>query len=189
MLLCGTHHDAIDDQLNYHTVAWLKKAKADHELSLDRGMKYSMGEVGYQELQLVCNALTMPTAVVSVEIEEIELSMDIDHKIEFNSLGTPTRELIELGMAQDGEVRRFLKTFDAAIPRFVNQLTARFKAIYFQGVADNLTPDALFDSIIGAAYENCGPQLTDGVAAAALAVVAHLFSICDIFEHEPAAAR
>lgn len=189
MLLCGTHHDAVDSQLEFHTTEWLRDAKEQHVMMLSRGSRYVMGTIGYQDLQMVCEALIMGVTASEEEIDSIEPSLDIDVKISINELGLRTKNLIELGMAKDKEVRTFLAAMDRIMVGFSSRLTSRFKALYYRGVADGLAGDDLFQDLLGAAYENCGPRLNTESEAAALAVVAHLFSICEIFEHEPAATR
>lgn len=189
ILLCGDHHDAVDTQLEFHTVEWLRSAKLTHEQAMDRSAGYAMGLVGYQELQMVCDGLVMGVTVHNDEILSIDQAIDINEKVRLNDLGSGTRGIIELGMAQDREVRKFLTAMDSAVLGFSARLTAHFKSLYYQGRAEGMSGDDLFASIVGATYANCGPRLTAEVQAASLAVVAHLFSICEIFEHEPATAR
>lgn len=189
MLLCGTHHDAIDSQLEFHTVEWLREAKDQHIKMLVRGNRYAMGHVGFKDLQMVCDALIMGVTVSDDEIDAIEPAIDIDDKIRLNDLEGDTKPLIELGMAQGKEVRTFLASMDQIVAGFSTRLTSRFKALYYRGVSEGLSGDDLFQDLLGAAYENCGPQLSPESEAAALAVLTHLFSICEVFEHEPAATR
>lgn len=189
ILLCGTHHDAVDAQLEFHTVKWLREAKEQHIKRLARGNRYAMGQVGFKDLQMVCDALVMGVTVREDEIDSIEPAIEIDEKIRLNDLEGDTKPLVELGMAQDREVRTFLASMDRIVPGFSTRLTSRFKALYFRGVSEGLSGDDLFQDLLGAAYENCGPQLNPESEAAALAVLVHLFSICEVFEHEPAAAR
>ncbi len=156
---------------------------------LVRGNRYAMGHVGFKDLQMVCDALVMGVAVSDEEIDSIEPAIDINEKISLNDLEADTRPLIELGMAQDKEVRTFLAAIDQIMPGFSTRLTSRFKALYYRGLSEGLSGDDLFQDLLGAAYENCGPQLNPESEAAALAVLSHLFSICEVFEHEPAVTR
>lgn len=189
MLMCGDHHDAIDTQLAFHTTKWLRAAKKEHEKTLHRSDEYAMGLVGYKELQMVCDGLVMGVTVFDDEIFPIDLSIDIDTKLDINELGSVARGVIELGMAQSQEVRMYLMTMDRAMLGFSTRLTNRFKGLYYQSLSDGLSGDDIFSNIMGSTYENCGPSLTSDTVAASQAVVAYLFSICEIFEHEPAAAR
>ena len=52
------------------------------------------------------------------------------------------------------------------------------------GLADGLQPDEVFDYLVQRAWDNAGPQDTPQLRAAALAVVAYLFEICEVFERE-----
>ncbi|WP_207843026.1 ABC-three component system protein [Williamsia soli] len=189
ILLCGDHHDAIDSQLSFHTTDWLRKTKKSHEDAMDRAAEYAMGTVGYKELQMVCDGLVMGVDVADGEIDEIEEAIEIYEKVEINDLGPLTRSFIELGMAQDREVRKFLSMMDQIVLGFSNRLTSRFRAVYYSGVAEGVSGDDLFSNIVGTTYAQCGPRLTPEVQAASLAVVVHLFSICEIFEHEPSTSQ
>ncbi|MCZ4279002.1 ABC-three component system protein [Rhodococcoides yunnanense] len=189
ILLCGNHHDAVDSQLVHHTTNWLLDAKRFHEETMDRAAEYAMGSVGFKELQMVCDGLVMGVTTTNAEILAIDEAIGIREKLRLNSLGPETRASVELGMAQDREVRKYLSTMDQLVIGFSNRLTARFKAVYFGGLADGLSGDDLFASIMGTTYAQCGPSLTPEVQAASLAVVVHLFSICEIFEHEPLTSR
>lgn len=182
ILLCGDHHDAVDSQLEFHTKDFLRQAKLQHERGLDRAAQYHMGLIGYKELEMICQALSLGVTVQSEDISSIEPPLDIDNKIELNGLGEESRHSIELGMAQDKEVREFLKAMDNIQLGFSSRLTDRFKALYYQARAENLSGDDLFASILGTTYLNCGPTLTHQAQAASLAVIAHLFFICEIFE-------
>lgn len=191
MLLCGSHHDAIDYQLEFHTREWLTQAKLQHESTVARAIQYAMGSIGYGELELVCRGVSMtePATAGEDRIDPLTLAIDIEEKLHLNELGDTVRTQVELGMAQEAEVGRFLSSMEQILPRLSDNLVAKFKALYYQGISEGLHGDALFGSIVGAAMLNCGTALTAEIEAAALAVVVHLFVICEIFEHERSAAR
>jgi hypothetical protein len=63
-------------------------------------------------------------------------------------------------------------------------LLARCKSDYYSAVADGLQPDEVFDFLVQRAWDNAGPHDTPQLRAAALAVVAYLFEICEVFERE-----
>jgi hypothetical protein len=189
ILLCSDHHDAIDTQLHFHTVEFLQDAKRHHEEAMERATKYAMGQVGFKELQMVCDGLVRGVNVEDGEIEPLDPAPEISQKLVINDLGDAARHRVELGLAQQMEVRKFLVTVDNALIGFSARLTAHFKSVYYANVADGLHGNDLFDAVLGNAYSECGPTLTAETEAAALAVVAHLFSICEIFEHELAATQ
>lgn len=189
ILLCGPHHDAIDTQLEFHTTAWLRDAKAANEERVSRGYYYAIGSVGFDHLEIVCKGVNIARRDSGAEIDEITIPIDIEAKIAINALGPEPRSLIEVGLARQAEVRAFISAMDQLYTNFASDLAAGFKAIYYGGWAEGLRGDDLFRSVLGDAYENCGPQLTDEVGAAALAVVVELFVICEVFEHEHIASR
>ncbi|WP_152603813.1 ABC-three component system protein [Amycolatopsis rifamycinica] len=185
IFLCGPHHDGIDSQLNHHTVEFLRDAKAKHEQAIARAAAYAMGQVRFDHLEIVCRALQLGCDDIN---EDIVMPLEVDDKIRINELGDSTREQILLGLAKVEEVKKFIHTMDTFKPNFGLKLAARFKQEYFGLVADGLHGDELYSSIVYTAQQNAGPVDNPEVRAAVLAVVAYLFSTCEIFEHEPTAA-
>lgn len=88
------------------------------------------------------------------------------------------------GLSQAARVEEFIGFQSSVAPSFGRSLVARFKSDYFAARAENLEPDAVFDYLVETAIENAGPRDTPQVRAAALAVIAYLFEICEIFERE-----
>jgi hypothetical protein len=188
ILLCGSHHDVVDAQLTFHTTEWLHSAKKTHETAVARGYSYAMGKVGFAHLEMVCMGINICATGGMTAIDNLTIPIDIEEKITLNLLGGESRNLIELGMAQQSEVRRFIAQMNQLHPNFSYELTAKFKGIYYLAFSEGSRGDDLFRDILGSAYENCGVALSPEVGAAALAVVVELFSICEIFDHEPTAA-
>ncbi|MFC8664734.1 ABC-three component system protein [Streptomyces sp. NPDC057199] len=181
--LCGTHHDAIDSQLNHHTVEFLREAKAKHELAVARGVPYSMGAVGFEELESVCNYLTINNDETSSP-EEIALDITLEEKIVLNRLTDVSREMINAGIAKVTEVRGFIRFVeDTKHPGFGTKLAAKFKAEYYKAVGQGLEGDEVFSYLCEVSCENSGPRDTPVLRAAAIATVTYLFEICEIFEH------
>jgi hypothetical protein len=163
----------------------LRGAKLAHENKVARAIAYSIGEVRFEHLEMVCKGLGLQDPVESVGVD---LPLEIDEKIDINDLGEGTRRLILLGMAQVDEVKRFVTCMNGWKPDFGNRLAARFKQEYFCGVAAGLTGDELFELVYSTALEHAGPIDGPEVQAAVLSVIAYLFSLCEIFEYEPSAA-
>ncbi|MET4592313.1 ABC-three component system protein [Arthrobacter sp. 754] len=182
IFLCGTHHDVIDSQLDYHTVAYLREAKAKHEARLSRAVRHALGEIGYADLETVCRVI----GSIPVVSTRIDVPLAIAEKVELNGLSDGTQAKIGDGLAQAGRVAEFVEFQSRSAQQFGTRLASRFKASYYQGISDGLTPDDVFESILFHAYENSGPEDTPSSRAAALAVVSFLFERCEIFEHEPA---
>lgn len=184
VLLCGSHHDIIDTQLNYHTVDFLAEMKQCHERKVARALAHAMGEVGFDHLEIVCKAIQLNDKTS----DDIVMPLDIETKISLNNLGEATREQIRLGMAKVAEVTRFIVMMDDYKDNFGARLAARFKQEYWRGVADGLEGDELYSTIQYVALQNAGPVESAELRAAVLAVVTYLFTKCEIFEHESTAA-
>jgi hypothetical protein len=180
--LCGPHHDAVDYQLDLHTVEFLREAKRTHEADVARAVRTGLGEVTYAELMLVCSVLvaaTEPLARVQVDI-----ALPVQQKIQLNQLGPGPVEQIIAGLSQADRVERFIAFQSELNPGFGKTLAARCKSDYYSAVASGLQPDEVFDYLIQQAWDNAGPHDSPQLRAAALAVVAYLFEICEVFERD-----
>lgn len=178
--LCGPHHDAIDSQLHFHTAEWLRQAKRDHERAVARGVRLALGQVTYEELGVVCSVLA--SAPPNQSEAQVELALPVREKIEFNNLGSDSTQRITDGLSQSARVADFVAFQNRTNPAFGRSLAARFRSEYYAAIAELLGPDEIFDRLVERAYENAGPVDTPQVRAAALAVVAYLFELCEIFE-------
>lgn len=178
--LCGTHHDAIDSQLALHTRAFLVEAKTAHERLVANAMRRAMGDVTYKELNLVCQVIVHNVEAIS--IESTDLPLPVEEKIVLNALGEATTERITEGLAQAYRVADFIAFQNKYDSKFGRSLVARMKADYFTALSEGLAPDEVFDYIVEVANENAGIRDTEVTRAAAVAVVAHVFELCEIFE-------
>lgn len=180
--LCGPHHDVIDTQLGHHTREFLLGTKRTHEEAVQRAVRTAMGEVTYEELEVVCKVI----ANASVPPQElgVERAVPLQQKISVNLLGPSSVQRITDGLSQAARIADFIAFQNSMSPSFGRTLVARFKSDYYLAVADGLDPDAVFDYLVEKAFDNAGPRGTPQVRAAALSVVAYLFEICEIFERE-----
>jgi hypothetical protein len=185
ILLCATHHDVVDSQLHQHTAEFLLTAKAQHEAAVARGVRHALGEVTFEHLSVVCQVLTVDAPPADAAID---LPLEIAAKIALNDLGPSSADKIRDGLAQARRVQAFLEWRSRDWPAFGQRLVAGFRALYYQAIADGIRGDELFDLLLAAAEADAGPRDTPELRAAALAVVAHLFEMCEVFEHEPAAS-
>lgn len=181
--LCGTHHDAIDAQLHHHTREFLTDAKQNHEQAVARAVRTGLGDVTYVELTVVCTVMAGDAA--PLQPGGVDLAVPLQQKIEVNNLGTQSVQRITDGLSQAARVQEFIAFQSTTQPDFGSRLVARFKSDYYKARADGVDdPDALFDYMVQTAYDNSGPLDTTATRAAALAVVAYLFELCEIFERE-----
>lgn len=185
IFLCGPHHDIVDVQLNRHTKEFLVEAKQKHERAVARAMKHAMGQVRFDHLEMVCKALVLEESELN---DQIVMPLEVEEKISLNELGNESRDQIKLGMAQVEEVEKFVTLMNSFKPNFGLKLAARFKKEYYGGIADSLSGDELFSSVCYVAQQHAGPIDNSELRAAVLAVVTYLFTMCEIFEHEPTAA-
>mgnify|MGYP005990467547 CR=1 FL=1 len=180
--LCGPHHDAIDAQLEYHTRDLLIQAKETHELAVARAVRSGLGDVTYEELEVVCKVIAGDS--VPAQTLGVDLALPLQQKIELNKLGNSSVQHIKDGLSQATRVAAFIAFQTSAQPDFGRSLVARFKSDYYSAVAQGLESDVVFDYLVEKAHENSGPRDTSAMRAAALAVVAYLFELCEIFERE-----
>ncbi|WP_422117752.1 ABC-three component system protein [Brachybacterium sp. UNK5269] len=179
--LCGPHHDVIDTQIEYHTREFLLETKRAHEEAVARALRSALGAVTYEELSVVCTVLASAPAPQQLGVE---LALPLQEKISLNSLGPLSVQRITDGLSQTARVEAFIQFQGMVSPSFGRVLVARFKSDYYAARADGLESDEVFDYLVEKAIENAGPRDTPQIRAAALAVVAHLFEICEIFERE-----
>lgn len=180
--LCGPHHDAVDAQLEHHTLEFLVDAKRRHEEAVARAVKTALGGVTYEELSVVCGVIA--SAPSATQPTDVGLALPLQEKIELNKLGPTSVLRITAGLSQAARVGDFIAFQTTTAPAFGRMLVSRFKSDYFAAEAESLEPDAIFDYLVEKAFENAGPRGTPEVEAAALAVVAYLFEICEIFKRE-----
>ena len=180
--LCSPHHDAVDSQLNLHTREFLQDAKRKHEIAVERAVRNALGKVTFEELKVVCTVLA--SAPMTSPKLDVELALPVQEKIELNKLGQTSVQRITAGLSQAARVEAFISFQTTVAPSFGHSLVAQFKSEYYAALAENLEPDAVFDYLVETAFENAGPRDNPQVRAAALAVVAYLFEICEVFEHE-----
>ncbi|WP_395639419.1 ABC-three component system protein [Pseudolysinimonas sp.] len=180
--LCGPHHDAIDSQLNLHTLQFLRDAKKAHEAAVARAVRYALGDVTYEELSLVCSVVGR--AADKGQPDHVDLALPLQEKIQLNALGDGSVARIADGLSQASRVAEFVAFQNGIEAGFGRSLASRMKADYFTAIAEGLGPDEVFDYLVTVAFDNAGPTDSPRVRAAALAVIAYLFEICEIFERE-----
>lgn len=179
--LCGSHHDAIDSQLELHTREFLIQAKMEHEKVVARAMRRAMGDVTYAELTLVCQVVSHGDE--GAPLDAPELPLPVEQKITLNALGVNARERITEGLAQAYRVAGFISFQNDWDSKFGRRLVSRMKADYYTALSEGLASDEVFDYIVEVANENAGLRDTPVTRAAAVAVVAYVFELCEIFEH------
>lgn len=115
------------------------------------------------------------------ELDPVALPPKVEHKAKYNLLSVSAKRFLGLGQSGAAHVQNYLsdQVDPAEAQRMADGFTARYKAV----VAEGAEPDAAFGAMIGFAGGGSTDVARD---AAALAVVAHFFSTCQIFDRPPA---
>jgi hypothetical protein len=116
-------------------------------------------------------------------LEPVQLPPELTEKMEWNELAKSTRHFLGIGLAAAEKVRRYL--MDRCEPEESQKMADAFKDRYSACRFRGLEPDKIFGEMV--IYAGGGTGESDREAAA-LAIVTHFFSTCEIFETPPAAA-
>lgn len=181
IVLRSDHHDLIDTAVVEHPTADLIEMKRLHEGRVGRAVRAATVTVDFTVLELVC---TFVASLPLADTVELEMSMPTLAKINLNGLSGETAGKIETGLAQVGRVQAFVDFRSQSDANFPRRLIAQVKSWYLEAVVAELAPDDAFDYVLARAIDGSGPRDTEQIRAAALAVVALVFEICEIFEHE-----
>ena len=114
-------------------------------------------------------------------LEPVPLPPKVAVKAEYNRLSTAAKRFLALGQTGADSVRRYLR--DQVDPSEAQRMADGFKDRYRTVTTEGAEPDAAFGEMLGYAG---GGTVDVAREAAALAVVAHFFSTCEIFDRPPA---
>lgn len=174
ILLCGTHHHAyVDGALGAYSADELRKWKADEEAWLEGRLRECMPRVTFAELDVVMKAMLGQPGQPAAD----RTIVPPREKMAKNAL--TERCGIVMGLTKVQEVRELLQRHAAIDGAFPERLRAGFVAQYAILHAGGDRGDELFLGLREfAAGGSREPLMTD----AALAVLAYLFEICEVFE-------
>jgi hypothetical protein len=174
ILVCPTCHDQIDIQEVKYTTPMLREIKAQHEKWINEQLDNSMSEITFAELEIACKAIASGTHITTVDFQLISP----EEKIKKNNLSPVVRSLISMGLSRSAEVSRYLSGHAKLDPDFPQRLKNGFKEKYLK-FKNEMSGDALF-----MALQNLLPSRTADFAqqSANLAILCHLFELCEIFE-------
>lgn len=175
VLLCPTHHTLVDKQDSTYTVEDLREWKRKHELWVREVLSDEIPNVSFAELEILTKGLVNNSTPESTDLRVI----DPTEKMEKNGLTSQVSFLLTLGLSKAHEVSTFLKDMAQVDYEFPLRLKAGFVNKYLSLKDGGLEGDSLFFAL----YEFATAGQSSFVyQAAALATMAHLFEVCDIFE-------
>ena len=136
-------------------------------------------DVTYASLEAAINSLRLPKTDPNIGFDfKIH---DTDKKLNINSLGEPTKNLILEAAQHSAKVQKFIserakQTNDPSVPA---RLRYFFVSLYNKFyVEDGIYGDELFEAIRQAASKSVE---SDSCKFATQAILVHLFIICDVF--------
>lgn len=184
VLLCRNHHGLVDAQDSTYTVEQMRGWKSELEAWVEERLTDGMRGIQFAELEIVCRALVSGTALASSALSAVPPQ----EKMEHNELTAVSSQRMTIGLMQAPQVAAYLQEMatrvDAGFPQRLRQgFVTEYERLHTEG----LRGDALFLALGDFAFEAAvcadasGPERFD-IRAAALAVLCHLFEVCDVFE-------
>lgn len=175
ILLCPTCHDIIDIQPENYPTEALLKIKQEHELWVEEQLDVEMSNVSFAELELAAKALSTGKFSELTDFHVIPPEL----KITKNNLTQVSRAYITMGLSRSSEVERFLARMAQVIDTdFPERLKSGFKQKYLE-LSKSSSGDELFMDMLEFAYSGRSDFKQQ---AASLAILSHLFHLCEIFE-------
>jgi hypothetical protein len=184
VVLCPTHHVLVDSLDSLFDVATVQGWKTDAERSTAERLSVGSLDISFTELALVCDALASGyTGIPSTEM----VAVQVEEKMAANGLTDAINIWMTTGLGQAPMVADFIARQAQISTRYPERLRAGFVAEYDRLRDDGISGDDLFLALIDFGKEAILTPQADQhriwvATSAAVAVVAHLFEICDLFE-------
>ncbi len=184
VLLCRNHHGLVDAQASTYTVEEMRCWKLELETWVEEKLTEGMRGIHFAELEVVCCALIAGTALASSALTAVPPHEKMAH----NELTALSSYRMTIGLMQAPQVAAYLQEMATKVDSmFPQRLRQGFVTAYELLRAEGLRGDALFLAMADFAFEAAvAPDANAGerfdVRSAALAVLCHLFEVCDVFE-------
>lgn len=172
--LCPTCHTKIDKQEEDYPADMLFKIKEEHELWVEDQLDNSMSDVSFSELEIAAKAIASGNHVQNGDLTVIPP----DEKLGKNDLTSVSRSYIAMGLSRSSEVTRFLAQMSQIDDDYPIRLRDGFKSKYSELKVD-LSGDELFMAMLEFAQRGL---IDFKYQAASLALLSHLFHLCEVFE-------
>ena len=174
ILLCPTCHDTVDAQESKYTVDSLLEIKAEHEAWVADQLDQGMSSVSFAELEIAAKAIASGKHSNASDFQVIPPG----EKISKNGLTEFSRSYIAMGLSRSAEVGRFLSSMDQIDDGYPEKLKSGFRQKYME-LKQASNGDELFMAMLEFAQAG---QTSFAQKAASLAILSHLFHLCEVFE-------
>ena len=179
LLLCRHHHGLVDVQYSTYSAEELLSWKERHEAEVEAGRRtalaHHMNRVAFPELEAAARVLLATRGSGDAKL----ITLPPDEKMELNGLGDEPRFLLTVGASKGDEVGRFIAFQSQLDEGYAGRLRAGFVAEYRRHRAAGLRGDHLFEAMRVFA---CGGASDEPRKLAGLAILSHLFILCEVFE-------
>jgi hypothetical protein len=184
VVLCPTHHTLVDKADSSFSVSELQLWKADVERATADRLSIGSVDVTFAELSLVCDAFAdgySPIASTPM------VAVGVEAKMLANGLTGAVRFWMTTGLSQAWMVADFMNRQAQIIPTYPEKLRAGFVNQYNELRSAGTEGDDLFFALVNFGAEAALSPQSNGeriwvAKSAALAVICHLFEVCDLFE-------
>jgi hypothetical protein len=133
-------------------------------------------KLAFEDLRIVLVGIGRQYRLIDSEIRPVPAG-----KLSANALSGDVEILMKTGMAKSDLVKRFFD--DWHDPTLGDRVAERFKEEYTALKKNNVLPDDIFSQLF--VFAGGGERGTPTHEVAVLAVLAHLFEECDIYERPP----
>ncbi len=172
--LCPNCHTKIDKQENSYPFEFLKEVKKRHEEFVLITLDNAMSELTFAELEITSKAIASGKHCVGDGFYLISP----EEKIKKNNLTDVVRALISMGLSRSYEVENYLLRQAQLDEEFPERLKNGFKNKY-SDLKQNINGDPLFYEMLKFAQNGSKEPVRQ---AAGLAIISHLFELCEVFE-------
>jgi len=172
--LCPTCHTKIDKQEDDFPADMLFQVKAEHEQWVEEQLDVGMSDVSFAELEVAAKAIASGNHVKDGDLTVIPP----EDKLAKNNLTSISRSYISMGLSRSSEVTSFLAQMSQIDDDYPVRLKDGFSDKYLE-LSANLNGDELFMAMLNFAQNGFSDFKQQ---AASLALLSHLFHLCEVFE-------
>lgn len=172
--LCPSCHTKIDKQEEDYPAEVLFELKEEHESWVSSQLDQRMSEVTFAELEIAAKSIASGAHSDGEDFSVIPP----DEKIRKNGLSEKSRKYISMGLSESNEVERFITSMTQVDIDYPERLKGGFRDEYDQ-LKKEASGDELFMGMLEFAQKGARGFKQQ---AASLAILSHLFHLCDVFE-------